>query len=198
MRTQPLPSPIRASALGIAARLTGILTGLATIIAYDFLRNPRRVGLIITLWSRLHRAARRFERLAARLAAGKPEPKPRAHRPRPKPAAPSPRSMRNAPLPRGHGWIVAELKHRAALYRLYLETLLAEPDTAALLAASPAAARILRPFCRMLGLPPIPESPPEPVSQPSQPAPRRTPPSASHPAPRPARRRPPRPAKKTA
>ena len=140
---QRAPAPIP-GALAVAARLALILAGLAALIARAFLRNPRRVSLILPLWNRLTRAAARFTRLATRLEAGQT----------PRPARPGTHSG-PAPvnLPTAHGWLVADLRHEAVAYSNYLEAFLADPQTAALLAASPAAARILRPLRHMLGLP---------------------------------------------
>jgi hypothetical protein len=42
--------------------------------------------------------------------------------------------------------------HRAAGYGSQIEAILAEPEMAALLAASSEARRVLRPICRMLGV----------------------------------------------
>jgi hypothetical protein len=61
--------------------------------------------------------------------------------------------------------------HHVAVYRNLLEQLLAEPAMAELLAASPGAARIIRPLCHMLGLPP----PCKPPGRPSQAQPPPTP-----------------------
>jgi hypothetical protein len=123
------------------------VAGLAALVARRFLREPRLQTLIIPLWTRLTRAAGRFERLMTRFAANrlrKPRP-PRPHRPTPDTARPP-------ALPAGHGWLIRALAHEAAAYASQLEALLAEPATAALLAACPQATRILRPLGRMLGL----------------------------------------------
>ncbi len=165
MTAAPLSPQLRAAAPAIAARLTIILMALAAVIAHAFLRNPRRVGIIVALWSRITRAARRFARLATRLAAGEtPRPsRPDGH------SGPPP-----ARLPTARGWLVADLKHAGAVYAAQLETLLAEPLAAELLAASPAAARILRPLCRMLGIAAAqrtgkPAKPPTPIPPPPTP-----------------------------
>ncbi len=46
------------------------------------------------------------------------------------------------------------LKHEAAVYGCRLQAMLADPQTAALLAAAPEAGRILRPLCRLLAIHP--------------------------------------------
>ena len=74
-------------------------------------------------------------------------PKPR----KPRPNRPHPEKPR-ATLPTGEAWLIRAIPHEAAAYGAQLESLLAEPATADLLAACPAAAGILRPLGRMLGL----------------------------------------------
>ena len=58
-------------------------------------------------------------------------------------------------LPSGRGWLVRALGYEAAGYGSQLAALLAEPELQALLLAAPAAGRILRPLCRMLGVEPV-------------------------------------------
>ena len=76
MQSAPLPAPVQAFAPEFAGRFGRILALLAKLVAASFLRNPRLALLIIPLWTRLNRAARRCERLMAHLAAGR-LPKPR-------------------------------------------------------------------------------------------------------------------------
>jgi hypothetical protein len=144
----PNPAPIQALAPDLARRFALIVAGLAALVAHRFLREPRLKSLIIPLWTRLTRTARRFDRLMAKIAANRaPKPRPsRPHRPTPDPARAA------DPLPNGYGWLIRALPHEAAAYAAQLDSLLAEPCVADLLAATPAAARILRPLGRMLGL----------------------------------------------
>ena len=58
-------------------------------------------------------------------------------------------------LPSGRGWLVRALGYEAAGYGSQLAALLAEPELQALLTTVPAAGRILRPLCRMLGVEPV-------------------------------------------
>ncbi len=118
--------------------------------------------LLVLLWTRLQHVSRRLAALAARAAAGRaltrrhvapPTPARRAP-PAPwvpptpwAPPAPSPR------LPYKFAWLV-RLVPEAACYGSQLRHLLAEPEMAALLAASPQARRLLRPLCRMLAVAP--------------------------------------------
>ena len=169
MQTAPVPAPLRAFAPDLARRVGLILAALAAIVARRFLREPRLVALIVPLWNRLNRTASRFERLMARLAAGT-LPAPRraaARRVRPLPVP------RRAGLPTGRGWLVRALGPEAAACASQLEHLLAEPGVAELLAAAPAARRVLGPLRHMLGV---------------GPAPRRQ--AARHPAPAPCPREP--------
>ncbi len=144
MQTAPLPTPLAAFAADFSRRFGLILAALAALVARRFLRQPRLVTLIVPLWNRLNRAARRCERLMARLAAGRlPRPR-RAGRNGPHPVG--------ATLPRGRGWLVRALGPEAAADATQLESLLAEPAAAGLLALAPSAGRILRPIAHMLGV----------------------------------------------
>ncbi len=130
-----------------AQRLAAILAGLAALVARRFLRDPFRAHLILPLWTRISRAARRLNRAFARLAAGL-SPRPRAAKPHPNAATP----RRAHPLPVRRGWLVAALGPEAAAYATQIESLLAEPAAAAALARSFTARRTLAPIRRMLGL----------------------------------------------
>lgn len=147
MQPAPLTAELRAAAPGIAQRLAVILLALAALVASGFLKDPRRVGLITPLWTRITRAARRFARAMAHLAAGTA---PRPSRPGRGSAGGKP----PAPLPSGRAWLVVALRHNAANFASQLNHLLSEPQAAALVAASPQAARILRPLCHILGITP--------------------------------------------
>ena len=152
MSTVPLPTPTSLLAPDLARRVGVIVAALAALIARRFLAEPRLVALIIPLWNRLTLSARRFERLMARLAAGR----------LPIPRRCTVRSVRPVPpphrtgLPTGRGWLVRALGYEAVGYASQLEHLLAEPGVADLLAAAPAAQRILRPLRHMLGVGPAP------------------------------------------
>jgi hypothetical protein len=140
----PIPAPIQAFAPDFSRRLRLILNTLTALIARRFLREPRLAALIVPLWSRLNRAARRFERLMTCLAAGR--------LPKPRKSGPSGPHRSVAALPTGRGWLVAALGPEAAACAMQLQTLLAEPATAELLAAAPTAGRILRPLARLLAI----------------------------------------------
>ena len=125
----------------------------------------------VAVHSYIRRTGRRFERLLARLAAGiRPRPQP----PRPQPLRPErkPRTTPRLRLSRRHGWLRAALDHNAGCYGSQIAHLLREPATAALVASSPQAQRLLRPLLRMLGtvppdcIPPLPKHPRKPRRKP--------------------------------
>ena len=164
----PAPDQVR----DLAIRLGWILVGLAALVARKFPRYIRLLPLVCRVWSRVSTANMRFIRLTGLVAAGRwsnrapattvrqTTPTPRAERP----PAPS--------YPTAHGWIVHAIGWEAAGYTCQLEHLLADPAMVAFIAATPAAARILRPIVHMLGadpgpgLPGIPRPCPRPIPQP--------------------------------
>ena len=132
------------AALALAQRLGLILAGLAAVVARRFLREPKFVGLIIPLWSWLGRSGRRFARAVSRPAVvwtGTAVARTRAAS-----------GLMRVRLPARRAWLVRALGWEAAGYGCQLEALLAEPEMQAVLARLPAAGRILRPLCRMLGM----------------------------------------------
>ena len=155
MSATPLPAPVLAALPDLVRRLAIILAGLAAQIAHSLLRDPKRVGFIVPLYYRILRAARRFERLTLRLAAGEPA----------RPARPGRRGGKPpVRLPQAHGWLAA-VGWQVRGYGCQLEYLLSDPAMVELLAAEPRAVRIFRPLCRLLGLrpaalPPLPRRPP--------------------------------------
>ena len=175
MQPASLPAAVQAYAPDFARRLGLILAALAALIARRFPLSPRLVPLLIPLWTRLNRTARRCARLMALLAAGR--------LPRPRRAHPGgPHGAR--PLPTGRFWLIAALGHEGAVCATQLESLLAEPAAAALLAEIPAARRLVHPIGRLLGLtartrvpaprpprPPRPRPPPLPPIRPTSPYP---------------------------
>jgi hypothetical protein len=129
-----------------------IMANLAALVPARFHRNPTFVHLILPLWYRFTRTARRFERLMARIATNT-LPKPR--RPRPHSSRPhrlTPDAARLPALPTGHLWLIRAIPYEVAAYASQLNHLLADPATVEILATFPAAARLLRPLARMLGI----------------------------------------------
>lgn len=135
------PVELRDRAPDLAQRLAAILLGLAGLVAWRFLKNPRLVGIIVPLWRRLTRIAGRFERVVVRPAKVRTARTGRG--PGGKAVAVS--------LPSGRGWLVRELGWEAAGFGSQLAHLLAEPEMQALIATVPGVGRILRPVCRILG-----------------------------------------------
>jgi len=167
----------------IAVILTGLRAAIAASAALRF-RDPAladcsaiRTALLCRAWYYIARTTARLERLIALWHAGA-LPQPRAPRATP-PATPSPGAT-TAPKPRlptRQAWIVTTVGHHAAGFASQLNHLLAQPDFAAFAAAAPQAGRLLRPLCRMLGIPTPPAIPrPKPPRKPRAP----------HPAPPPA------------
>ena len=145
--------------------------------------------VIVLIWGRLRRMAARF---AAAVAAIPAAPG-RASRPaQPRPALSSPArsgsGVRDARprLPGGFGWLI-RLSPAAACHGGQLQRLLADPEMAALLAATPRMGRLLRPLCRMLAVEPPPGllAPPNRARRPAARA--DTPGEAAAPAPSPIR-----------
>jgi hypothetical protein len=128
-----------------ARRFALIMTALAAIIGHRMGRDPRFVSVIVPLWNRINRLARRFERLMAGFVAGK------LRQPR-QPGAPRPGGPHASVLPRGRFWLIRVLGYEACGCASQLEALLAEAAAVALLAEVPAAGRIIRPLVRMLAI----------------------------------------------
>jgi hypothetical protein len=156
MLSAPLPPPLRALAPGFAGRFAAIAAGLVALVARAFLRHPSLAPLILPLCGRLNRNARRLATLMSRLArhgacrrrgeaSGRGALAPRERSRTPKP-----------PIPTSQAWLVRTLRHEAAGFASQLSHLLAEPGVSELLDAAPTARRLLRPLCRMLGIPDTP------------------------------------------
>jgi hypothetical protein len=179
--SRPPPSPTPSDALRTAApelaRQVGlVLGGLCTAIVKGTAGQTLLRALIDLAWLRVNRTRHRLERLLARVAAGwLPRPAaPRAAPAEPRdPAAPR-RTRVCAPalgrLPRVRAWLVRVAGYHAAGSGSQLEHLLTDPAMAEFLAAVPAAARMLRPLCRTLGIsPPVLGFPPPPLPRPAKP-----------------------------
>ncbi len=145
MNTASTPFGLPDTAPELARRFAVIMAGLGALIARRFLKMPHLAGFTLLLWGRLNRSVRRFYR-----ALTQPPAKARAARARMECGDGT--RARPVALPPGRGWIVRELGWEAAFYLGQLEALLAEVATRAALARVPAAGRILRPICRMLGV----------------------------------------------
>ena len=157
----------------IARALDVILASLLDLL-WTRARFARLLGpLLHPLWNRISRTRQRLARAMARIIAGT-----RARPARPR-ATPRTRGTA-APIPRRrHGWLAHLLGDDIPTHASQLTHLLHQPGVAAALAASPGAARTLRPLCRMLGTdlppalqpPPAPPRPPRPKAQTPPPEP---------------------------
>ena len=125
-------------------RFRTVLRGLLAVLG-AWRVEPRVAAY---LYNRVGLIAGRIERMLVRFRAG------RLWRVRQRVSPQRPR-MRRKPaimLPRRFGWLVQAGGHQAAAIGSQLQTVLDAPDMAALLAASPAAMRLLRPLCRALAM----------------------------------------------
>jgi HAMP domain-containing protein len=144
-----------------------IVNGVCRVAAAKLAANRAATPLLLVLWSRLQRAIARFARLAAHVdngtlapprpgqpRPGRPRPgRPRPSRPRPEPSDPAPRPPPHPRLPEGFGWL-AEWVPETRPYGSQLRHLLTDPRMVDLLRTAPRLARLLRPICRMLAVPP--------------------------------------------
>lgn len=136
-----MPAPASAP----ADRFAAIMDALCRAMAAE--ANARRVAgpLVLLIWVRLRR-------LAARFTLTLHAPPARTHRP----ARPDrPTHERRQILPRHFGWL-RRLLPGVSGAASQLNHLLSGPEMAALIAASPATGRTLRPLCHLLGLRPPP------------------------------------------
>ncbi len=167
----PAPGLVQSFALIIA----GLCRTTASRIAVDRAAGP----FLVRAFTRLHRLAARFALLVARVQAGKLRPQPS------RPAAGAIRTPRRKPrLPESSAWLL-RLVPGTAVYAGQVQTLLADPETTALLEAAPQAGRILRPLCRMLAIPlpdhlrrPKPSPQPQPAVADTAEPPAQCPPTA--------------------
>ena len=146
------PTASAPTSSALAQRLAGILDLLCRAVADQGGRKLLAVPLVLLVWGRLRHLSTRILRLAAKIEAGTPPPRPR--RPRaPRPGRPKPPLS----LPRGRSWLIRLVRQEAAAAGSQLRYLLAEPDMRALVAADPRMGRLLRPLCHALGVTPPPE-----------------------------------------
>ena len=138
------PDFAKAFAPELARRVSIVLCALFALVARRFARDPRLIMLSIPLCRRITRARLRFERLMARLAAGKlPSLRPR------KPHQGGPHKPRV--IPQSRWWLIRTLGWEVNGQASQLAAVLDDPEAVALLAQIPAAIRILAPIRRMLG-----------------------------------------------
>ena len=147
MNANPAAPSLTELAPGFAARFAVIAAALVALIARAFLRHPSLAPLIVPLCRRIARSAWRLTTLMKQISAGE-FPSPRI-----RPGRPSRRTTAEYAIPTRQAWLVRTLHHEAAAYASQLTHLLAEPGISELLDRAPAARRLLRPICRMLGVP---------------------------------------------
>ena len=133
-------------------RFACILAGICQMVAARGGRDHAAAPMVVLVWSRLRRMVTRFTALVARMEAGTL----RAPQPRARPSPAEPRSTATAPalrLPSGHLWLVRFVQETIQ-HSGQVQHLLTDPDMIRLLALAPQqAGRIIRPLCRMLGVP---------------------------------------------
>ena len=150
----------------MADRFSQIIALLFEIIAEHGVRQLRDGRLTIMIYNRINFLSQRFLARAT-VPPRREATTPRSPRPSTagSPAAPRPRPMAagvpaagpaaGAPLPRGRAWLI-KLMQPTAVVLPQLMALLYEPDVTALLLARPQLARLLRPLCHALAMPPLP------------------------------------------
>jgi hypothetical protein len=135
---EPLPVPL---IVAVYARLINInrrFQALMVQIRAGTLREPRM--------RRPEEAARRKARRAERAAMDPPAPRKPPHRELPLAYGPM------APLPRDFGYMIRLVPWQAAPLANQMRMLLARPEMAKIIAATPRLQRLLRPLCHMLGI----------------------------------------------
>ena len=139
-------TPLQAYLPDFRRRVGLIVTSLLTLVDRSIARRPGD----LPLWKHIYRVARRFLRLIDRLAAGR---WPQARRGPHTGGRPHPENLsRGSRFSTRGGWLALDLGAEAAALRVQLQAVLAEPLAKELFAQVPAAGRILRPICRMLGV----------------------------------------------
>jgi hypothetical protein len=168
-----------------AARFTTLIEELCHVLSKHGRDHFVHAAMLVLIWNRLTRLAKRFAILVDRVRAGTLDhPAPARNRDASAPPATSerPRALPQEALPHHFRWLV-NMVPEAELHSSDLCWLLQTLEMKELIFAAPRqAGRILRPLCRMLGVDPpsalqlplpVParrlEQPPEPELEPEQP-----------------------------
>ena len=130
----------------LATLLTAILTGMRAALAPHVNRDRTRTAVLLCAWTRIGRAASRFQALFTRWQSNT------LPTPRPTRAARTTETRQKPYFPAGRAWLAGTTDHHVRGRASQLQHLLAHPDMAEFLAAAPQAGRILRPLCHMLGI----------------------------------------------
>jgi hypothetical protein len=154
---EPLPTPL---IVAVYARLLNINRRFQAIM--EQIRNGTLAGPRVR---KPEEAARRKARRAELAAMAPPPPRKPPHRELPLAYGPM------APLPRDFGYVLRLVPWHAKPLADQMRILLARPEMAEIIAATPRLQRVLRPMCHMLGIdteglvpPPAPAPPPPPTS----------------------------------
>ncbi len=130
----------------LATLLTAVLKGICLALGPYVNRDSTRAPVFRLAWTRIGRAATRFQALFARWQSNT-LPALRPSRPtEPRRRAPKPY------FPAAHAWLAGSTDHHVRGRASQLEHLLNHPDMPKFLAQAPQAGRILRPLCHMLGI----------------------------------------------
>ena len=135
----------------LATLLTAVLKGMCLALGPYVNRDSDRKPVLRLAWTRISRAATRFQALFVRWQSNT-LPTPSRSRPaQSRPAQPRQRAPKPY-FPAGRAWLAGSTDHHVRGRASQLEHLLNHPDMPAFLAAAPQAGRILRPLCHMLGI----------------------------------------------
>jgi hypothetical protein len=153
-----------------------LLSTLRDLISPVAAKDWSRSAFLVFVINRLRRLDRRFQRLYARWKNGT-LPKPRTTPRAPRPAAPRPTHIKANglpifPLPTKNTWLIAQLPEARPSHSQLRHFVNNTPELLEFLAAAPQAGRLLRPLCRMLGVPLPPAlARPKPARKPKPPEP---------------------------
>jgi hypothetical protein len=173
--------------INLSDRFRLSIVGLCGVLAVLASRQPAVSELLMLVWRRLRRMSVQFSALADRFRAGKLRVASAApNRTACRAASRAPSSPPSARLPsRPAGWLfrmmpevdgdgyhVASYRAQVAAFRSQLTYLLNDPETLALIEATPKqAARLLRPLCHLLGIESVPALLRKPAADRAPPAP---------------------------
>jgi hypothetical protein len=132
-------------------RFVLVLDALCAAVAARFKTPPMTGARVVVIWKRIRRIRLLVQALVARIQAGTYRERPTrpggARRPGARPPTPMPPLD---PLPRNFGWLLGLVPYEAASLAEGVRRVLAEPEMAAMIAATPRLTRLLRPLCWML------------------------------------------------
>jgi hypothetical protein len=135
-------------------RFVLVLDALCAAVAARFKTPPLTAARVVVIWKRIRRIRLLAQALVARIQAGTYRERPVRPRGARRPAEKPPQKPRMplVPLPRHFGWLIGLVPCEAACLAEGLRPVLADPEMAAQIAATPRLARLLRPLCWMLAI----------------------------------------------